>query len=578
MLKKDKHRLLKRQLKKSGMTDSDIKSHEKFLDMVNDAYESFDRDHTLMETILEESSKELFRTNQNLKSESNYAKSRLNNIVNSVQDVLFQTDLYGNFVYLNKAWNELTGLSWRRSLGKNYKDLLGGLNRSEKQRLQRFMNEKQKKFHTVFKYYKPNKEAKWIDLNLLITYDQDGNPNGTIGTMADVTSLKQIQIELQKANKAKDDFLSTMSHEIRTPLNAVIGLTNILMMEKHLPDQKENFEALKYSGQHLLGLINNILDLNKIQSGNVHYVENEFSLEDLLKEIRAHFKMESEGRKLDFKITKDGNIPDKLLGDRLMLITILKNLLSNAFKFTDHGLIELSINMVSLKAEEAGLLFKVSDTGIGIPKQKQKKIFDSFVQAERNTSRLYGGTGLGLTISRKILRMQNSELNLISRPGEGSIFSFHLKFKVAKTLGETLVKKDNKTKVSPINLKVLVAEDNKLNQMVLKKLFGKWDIYYKITSNGEELLEAFEKEDYDLILMDLQMPILDGYQATKRIRGLENKTKANIPIIALTAFAQDETRERTEKYKMNGFVTKPFDPNEFHNLLSFYGNKIQNTA
>lgn len=577
MLNKDKHRLLKRQMRKCGI-DPGNENYARFLDLINDAYHSFDADVYRLENILEQSSKELFKVNQYLLSEKDDAKSQLKSIVNSVQGVLFETDKKGNFTYLNQGWNELTGLSWKRSLGKNYRNLLLGLNNAERLRINDFLRSRQDRYHTVFKYIKPNKEVKWIDLNLSVKTDSEGNNIGTVGTMMDVTELKEIEIELKKANKAKDDFLSTMSHEIRTPLNAVIGLSNVLLMDEHLPNQVENLEALKYSGEHLLGLINNILDLNKLQSGNVHYVENEFSLDGVVKELETNFRIEKEKKNIDFEIVKDEGLPDQLLGDRLMLIQVIKNLLSNAFKFTDEGFVRLEVLMKYLKQNEVNLTFKVSDTGIGIPKEKQKSIFESFVQAENNTSRLYGGTGLGLTISRKLLNMQNSELQLNSSPGEGSCFWFNIKFKVVNSSNVEDKPKEEKITKQPINLKVLVAEDNKLNQMVLKKLFANWNVFYKITNNGQELYETYLEEDYDLILMDIQMPILDGYQTTTKIRKMKDAGKAKIPIIALTAFAQEEARIKTAKFKMNGFMTKPFDPNEFHQLLNFYGNKIQNAG
>ncbi|MBT8286493.1 MAG: response regulator [Flavobacteriaceae bacterium] len=579
MLKKDRHRLLKRQIRKAGLQNYAGEKISRFLDMIDEAYFSFDTDLNRVETILEESSKELFRVNQTLRNESEFAKSRLNNIVNSIHDVLFQTDNFGNFIYLNKAWYELTGLSWKRSIGKNYKNLMVGLNRQEKLRIKKFLKERKKDYRTVFKYYKPNRELKWIELNMSITYDKKGNANGTIGTMIDVTVLKETEIQLNKASQAKDEFLSTMSHEIRTPLNAVIGLTNILLLEEHLPKQIENLEALKYSGEHLLGLINNILDLNKIHSGHVHYVEAEFSMKDLINELHAHFRHTAGKRYLVFKISTDKNIPDAILGDRLMLIQVLKNLLGNAFKFTDNGKVELRIELMELDNAEVRLKFSVSDTGIGIPARKQKSIFNRFVQAEHNTSRLYGGTGLGLTISKKILNILNSDLQLKSDEGEGSTFAFELGFKLAKPKIVSKGKaKLGETTTDQIKLKVLVAEDNKLNQMVLGKLLSKWGIIYTITNDGLELLEVFENDDFDLILMDLQMPNLDGYKTTKRIRKLPNLSKANIPIIALTAFAQEEVKIKTSKFEMNGFMTKPFNPNEFHKLLSFYGNKIQNAG
>ena len=579
MLRTDRHRLLKRQLKKSNFRPEELERFAEFIDLVDEAYNSFDQDMQRLETILEESSKELFKANQYLRHKHETAKSRLRNIVNTINGVIFQTDEEGRFVYLNKAWKEVTGISVKRSLNRSFKELLSGMNRREKLKIQRFLTTEGDEYKTVVRYFKPNKQIKFLEVHLSRIYNDKGEPDGTIGTITDVTSLKETEIELNKANQAKDDFLATMSHEIRTPLNAVIGLSNILLMHDFLPNQQEDLNALKYSGEHLLDLVNNLLDLNKLQSGAVHYVEDAFSLDEAIEELKANFKFESRNKHVVFKISRDPKVPDSLLGDRMMLVGVLKNLLSNAFKFTDEGLVQLSVRLIK---EEDGLVsvhFEVLDTGIGVAEEKQEAIFESFVQEEQNTSRLYGGTGLGLSISKKILKIQNSKLTIASTKGKGSVFSFSLDFKVVQP---KIVVKHNpvskKTTVKPINLKVLVAEDNRLNQLVLKKLFEKWNVYFHITNNGKELLEVLEKEEFDLILMDLQMPILDGYETTKIIRTMEDPDKKSIPIIALTAFAQEDIKLKTEVYKMDGFMTKPFDPNEFHKLLSFYGNGIQNVG
>lgn len=575
MLEQDKHRLLKRQLKKSKFNFSDYQEYSKFLEQVNNAYIGFDQDIVRIENILEESSKELFKANQVLVSENYSAKTQLNSIVNTIQGVLFQTDLRGNFKYLNKAWEELTGLTLKESLNKSYKTLLFGKNKKERLKLKLFLARKNDEYKTVFKYYTPSKEKKWIELNLSITLDENGNPDGTIGTMTDVTNLKETEIELNLANKSKDKFLSTMSHEIRTPLNAVIGLSDILLMDEYLPEQLENLEALKYSGEHLLGLINDILDINKIQSGKIKFEESEFSLDYLMKTVQSDFKILGQDKYLVFRIVKDKNIPDYLIGDSLKLAQVLKNLLSNAFKFTDRGVIQLSIKTKKINKNKISLSFEVKDTGIGISLDKQKSIFKSFTQAESNTTRLYGGTGLGLTISKNLLKIQKSKLQVVSKPNIGSIFSFKLNFKISDTnKNNRSVVKSEIASTAPINLKVLVAEDNKLNELVLKKLFEKWNIDFLIKENGEELLKVYEKEDFDLILMDLQMPVLDGYETTKIIRDLPDSVKSSIPIIALTAFAQTDIKEKTTKHKMNGYMSKPFNANEFHKLLRFYSNKI----
>jgi len=246
MLNNDLHRLLKRQLKKSKLETSDGYDFDKFLDMVNDAYKSFDKDVLHIEHILEKSSKELFKANKFLKLESDFSKTQLENIMNSVQGVLFETDEFGNFIYLNPAWEELTGLTIKESINKNFRDIFIEANLTEKKRIKQFLAQKQSSYQTVFKYNSPNNKKKWIKVNLTLTKNVEGRYNGSIGTMIDITSLKETEIKLNKANKTKDDFVSMMSHEIRTPLNAVIGLSNILLMEEYLPKQLENLKALKY--------------------------------------------------------------------------------------------------------------------------------------------------------------------------------------------------------------------------------------------------------------------------------------------------------------------------------------------
>jgi len=318
------------------------------------------------------------------------------------------------------------------------------------------------------------------------------------------------------------------------------------------------------------------LDLNKIESNEIQFEEREFILSELLQSVKYNFNVIANEKKIDFRIEKDLEVPNILVGDSLKLSQVLKNLLSNAFKFTNKGSVVLKIEYLGKLEDGFGLSFKVSDTGIGISFNKQKTIFKRFVQAEIATTRLYGGTGLGLAICRKLLKLQNSDIQLVSEPNKGSTFWFNLNFKNTFTTNEyleTITKKPNK--FVPLKIKVLVAEDNMINTLVLKKMFINWKVDYKLTADGKELLEAYKKNDYDIILMDLQMPVMDGYQATKRIRTLKNDTKSKIPIIALTAFSQTEIMQKTKTYKMDGHMIKPFKPKELYKLLSFYSDRNQ---
>lgn len=578
MLNNEQHRLLKRQLKKSGLDILNNPKYAAFLNMINDAYKSFDKDVKHIEHILEESSKELFIANQKLVYERDDTRSKLEQIVDNVGGVIFETDLEGNFTFLNNAWYIYSGLSIESSIGKNYKDFLTADNIEGYRKLDELFTSKKDELKFIFKHER-NKKFMWFEVKFKLAKDSKNVPSGFIGTIIDITTLKETEIELQKASKAKDDFLSTMSHEIRTPLNAVTGLSNILLMENYLPEQEENIKALKYSGEHLLGLINDLLDFSKIKSGKMKVTEKDFSLDYFLEHIKSHFALRTKEKGLIFNIVKENDVPNNIIGDKLKLTQIIKNLLSNSLKFTEKGIITLNVKNLGIMNNKVALEFKVSDTGIGISKGKQESIFESFMQANSETSIKYGGTGLGLSISRELLYLQDSDFKVESKLGKGATFSFVIDYKLSNRLNEyepEMIKMQ--PNYEPISINVLVAEDNKMNVLILKRFFAKWEVNFEIAKNGEELLKIFKKTNanFDVVLMDLQMPKLNGYETTKIIRNLNNKEKASIPIIALTALAQTDIKEKTIRYKMNGFMSKPFNPVELYNLLKSYSKEVNN--
>jgi CheY-like chemotaxis protein/nitrogen-specific signal transduction histidine kinase len=422
------------------------------------------------------------------------------------------------------------------------------------------------------------KEGKlmWFELKCKLIKGHDGLSKGFTGIMVDITNLKSTEIELHKASKSKDEFLSTMSHEIRTPLNAVTGLTNILLMEDHLPEQVINLKALKYSGEHLLGLINDLLDFDKIKSGKMKVNEKVFSLNNFLENIKSHFVLRTQQKGIEFDIINENQLPNNIIGDKLKLTQIINNLLSNALKFTATGSIIIKIKNLGISHNKINLQFKVIDTGIGIPQERQGSIFESFMQANSETSVKYGGTGLGLSITKKLLNLQGSDLNVESEEDKGSNFSFQITYKVTNRLNlyePEMVK--IQTDYEPLNMNVLVAEDNKMNVLIMERFLEKWKVNYKIAFNGKEALEYIQNSevDFNLVLMDLQMPELNGYQTAEIIRSLEDETKANLPIIALTAFAQTDIKEKTKLHKMDGFMGKPFNPRVLYELLKKYSNK-----
>ncbi|NND06004.1 MAG: response regulator [Saprospiraceae bacterium] len=583
------HRLLRRQIKKHHVDQQDLDRLNIFFDSVNEAYISADKDVNHLENILEKSSQELYKASQLLKkdieiktAENHQTKLQLERVVNNVRNVIFQTNLKGEIIYLNSAWEELTGYEVKESIGKSYEEFFHNADQKGYIPIPVLIKKQAEHWQRVFRIYSKSGEEKWIDLSFRITRDNSGVVDGTIGNIVDVTKLKQSEIKLRKAqeklksaSQAKEVFLSTMSHEIRTPLNGVIGMTNILMMEEHLPRQIDNLNTLLFSAEHLLGLINDLIDINKIESGKIEFESAEFNFETMLLGIRKTFSYQAEEKGICFKIKKDDSIPPILVGDGTRLLQVLTNLIGNALKFTKEGKIILDMEVQSATDDSISIHFEIIDSGIGIKAENIDKIFERFSQAESSTTRQFGGTGLGLTICKSLLEQQASDLMVASEFGKGSTFSFSLTFKKSKRFDVEAPKfMDLQPSYSGMDgFKVLVAEDNAVNVMVIERLFNKWDIDFRVANNGAEALDFLDREDFDLILMDIQMPIMDGYTAAKEIRSRKDPKFQTIPIIALTASAEISIQNKAQEVGMNDFMSKPFNPVKLYRKLKAYSKK-----
>ena len=410
---------------------------------------------------------------------------------------------------------------------------------------------------------------KWLFNRIEPVLDDDGKLESIVGTSQDITQQKLAEAELvdakQKAEaaaEAKTDFLSNMSHEIRTPMNAILGFTDILFKETQLsPEGLDNLKLIKYSADNLLVIINDILDFSKIESGKVTLEHINFSPQKVVDNLLQTLKLKAEEKGILLKGVVEDDVPEQLVGDPYRINQIFINLTNNAIKFTDEGEAIISVKLVSKTDKKARLLFSVKDTGIGIPDDKMGTIFESFTQAQTDTTRLFGGTGLGLPITKRLIEMQGGEIKVKSTHKVGSEFYFELDFDMAEikevekppqTVQEATAVKDLK------GARILVAEDNAVNQMLIKQILGLWNVNLTVVGNGKLAVEAAATGEHELILMDLQMPELTGYEATAGIRALDDEIIKNIPIVALTADVFQETKDRVMSSGFNNYVTKPF--------------------
>jgi two-component system sensor histidine kinase/response regulator len=423
-----------------------------------------------------------------------------------------------------------------------------------------------------------NGEQRIISWQNTISYDENGLLKETTSIGEDITDQQKATRELisakelaEKSSKFKSDFLSIMSHEIRTPMNAVIGTTNLLISDDPRPEQLEYLNILKFSGENLLSIINDILDYNKIEAGKLELNEIKFNIHTLTKKIKQTFAAKAYEKGLKLELNIDPIIPEHLTGDQMRLSQILNNLISNAIKFTLKGKISIDLHALRIDSKQINIKFTVSDTGVGIAPDNINIIFDPFVQEPVINNNNIGGTGLGLAITKRLVNLHKSDITVVSNPGEGTTFGFIIAFKLPETdIKSNVPGTDNAPMLNLHGMSVLIVDDNKMNLLIASRFLKKWQANVDEALNGQIAVDMVNQKPYDLIIMDLQMPVMDGFEATVAIK----KTHPQIPIIALTADAMPETYTKALATGMSDYLTKPFVPAVFFEKVSRYYKEI----
>lgn len=474
----------------------------------------------------------------------------------------------GKFVKLNNAFSQILGWDSEELLGESFTKIFV----PEYQQHAALLHHKYLAGEDVppEEWVLKTKKGDVIHLSARIArYIDDRGMQFVVAVIANITDQKRSEVALMEAKhvaenaaKAKAEFLSNMSHEIRTPLNAVIGLTELLIKGTEPEMYPRYIESIKYSADNLLVIVNDILDFSKIESGKIALENINFSLHKVFDQLMKSLVHKANDKGLKLKLTINDDVPDKLIGDPYRLNQVLMNLASNALKFTKEGSISIDVASKILGQKKCEISVVVRDTGIGIPADKIDKVFESFTQAYADTTRLFGGSGLGLAISRNLARLLGGDITVQSKVGKGSEFTFTVSYEMAdqeiQNVSKVAAPTSDKADLSPYRF--LLVEDNLMNQFVAIQILKRWKARVEAAENGEVALQMLKKQYYDLVFMDLQMPVMNGFEATQRIRDGEAGVKnQKIPILAMTADALHETRLRVLDSGMDDFITKPLD-------------------
>jgi PAS domain S-box-containing protein len=503
------------------------------------------------------------------RSEAAFRKSeRYRAILDQIEDGCCVVDLRGNYLFVNDAFCRLYGYEKDEILGSNFK-ASSGPERAGKLREMYSQVYRTGQPVKAFEYeiFPKNRPPVFVEQSISLERDAQGRPVGFLAITRDCTDRKRAQQELAKAkeaaeaaNRAKSEFLANMSHEIRTPMNGIIGMTALALETDLDPYQADCLATVKSEAESLLTIVNDILDFSKIESRRIELESLAFALADAVHAVVKPLAVRAREKGLRLLISIAADAPAHVVGDPGRVKQILANLLGNAVKFTERGSVTLDVTVDALEDGRAALHFRVADTGIGIPADKRAAIFEPFRQVDGSMTRRFGGTGLGLAIASTLAGLMGGRVWVESEPGAGSTFHFTAPLEASDTSSRAdLPQPDRRDALQLRRARILVAEDNIVNQRVAEGLLTKRGHEVMLVSNGHEALEALRRGAFDLVLMDIQMPDMDGFEATAAIRQWERETGRHVRIVAMTAHAMSGDRERCLAAGMDDYLSKPID-------------------
>ncbi|BBL71176.1 hypothetical protein MoryE10_17820 [Methylogaea oryzae] len=503
------------------------------------------------------------------------SEGRYRSVVEGISEAVYQTDREGAWSFLNPAWSAISGYGLQESLGRPFVDYLLAADRAKAmQGFGEVLRGERGKAVLELRYRHKQGQVLRVEQTLRPRLACRGEVIGVSGSLNDVTRRWEAEQALivakeraEQASRAKSAFLSNVSHEIRTPMNGILGLTQLALETDLTPLQRDYLSKVFDSAQALLGVLNDILDFSKIEAGSMALESTDFGLDELLQKVSGLFGLTAERKQLWLRLEVAPNTPTRVSGDMLRLGQVLNNLVGNALKFTDHGGVTVRFWQEGREGALARLRCSVSDTGIGMDREQLERLFQPFTQADGTITRRYGGTGLGLSICKNLVRLMGGDIQVESAPGVGSVFTFSVLLQPALPESREALPADYRQRAASLaGARVLLAEDNPVNQVVVLEYLNRCGLAATVVENGREALESVQRETFDIVLMDLHMPEMDGFDATRAIRALPKG--GDMPIIAITAAAMTQDREACLAAGMNDHVAKPFNPGQLLEVMA----------